>query len=76
MSRDIARFKYRCRYCGKVYTGSTSPADGSSDVPSATLVLATAIVGTPAPVSMVSMHDCGGGRMGVTDLIGFERTNE
>ena len=80
MSRDQARFKYRCRQCGQVYTGSTSPADGSSEAAPASMLLANAIVGNPGPVSLVCMHDCGdkaGGRkMGVSDLIGFERTNE
>lgn len=72
MSGDLALFKYRCRQCGKVYTGSTSPADGTSSVPSATRLLSKAIV-NDGPVALVCAHDCGDGKMGVTDLIGFER---
>lgn len=67
----LARLQYKCRRCGLI--------DNSTSVPDGTDALICLTVGHPLPTewgtfrpTMVDIHNCKDGGLGVTDLIGCE----
>lgn len=74
----IACFEYKCRRCGVVVTNTSMGASSHSDT-RPMLTLLDALDATPKEGQsprMNSVHLCGIGEYGVTDLIGYRITKD
>jgi len=74
-----AKFQYKCRQCGAIEENPCTPSETG-----AFMTLNAALLGcTPSsfkisgnPVTMTSIHPCGDGNVGVSDLIGYKVMEE
>lgn len=70
----IAKFQYKCRQCGMIEENPRTPVENAMtmilSVVFAIEVEKPKIIGSP--VTMTSIHPCGDGNCGVSDLIGFK----
>jgi len=70
MKDKTAEYLYKCRNCGKVYSGCES---GTAREPIFHLIDAIhkVVVNNQAPIAMVESHLCSKTNGGIADLIGY-----
>lgn len=66
----MTRFHYRCRMCGEIDDSCGISADQSKLV----IILGLTLLNAPSKIrgnlTMLNIHNCPDGRLGISDLIG------